>query len=176
MTAPTRLDNIDKEFIRGQKSRGAAISASLTLATTPGDFVTYTGGVVTANAGAWLDIGNAAWLHVLVAFTHGSTPDNMTILPVFANPADVTVDPTVGAPLPYVPTVTGTGVQTAYPNVLVFSKTDWTTTTSPLSSSTVKYASGLVVTYGQRLAKFMGFVNSITNAPTAVIHVTGGTS
>ena len=126
--------------------------------------------------GAWLDIGNTPFLHVLVAFTHKTTPAVFTLLPVFANPADFTADPTIGAPLPYIPSVSATGVTPAYPQQITFDKADWTTTTSPLSSSSIKYVSAIVKTWSQRMVCFYGKADSATGTPTAHLEVTPATN
>ena len=178
MTAPSRLKGLDNEgFGRAKKSPMPAVSAALTCLTTYADFITYTGGVEVANGGAWLDIGNSPGVDVTIAWTHGATPETLTLLAVFANPVggDLTADPTVGAPPPYIPAAAATGVTPAYVNELSFTKTDWSTTTSPLSSATVKMLRGYLKSNGCRLVKIMCKVNSVTNTPTAIAYVSAGT-
>lgn len=171
MPAPVRLATIDGENVHPKKSHRIATSASLSLTTTFQDIVTYTINGV-AGSGAWLDIGNNPAVDIILAFTH-STDETLTILPVFANADDRTVDPTVGAPPPYIPAATATGVTPAYPNQLTFTKTDWSTTTSPMSSATVKYVRAVLKSNGCRLVKFMAKSNG--SAGTLVAYVSAAT-
>lgn len=175
MAAPSRLKGTFLERDgRSQKSPEPAVSASLTLGTGFADIITYTGGVVDANGGAWLDIGNAPGIDVTLAFTH-STSETLTILAIFAQPVggNVSADPTIGAPPPYIPAAAATGTTPTYPNQLTFTKTDWSTTTSPLSSATVKYVRGYLKANGCRLVKLMAAANSA--AGSVVAYVSAGT-
>lgn len=165
----------DQENLRAKKTYGPAISASLGLATSYGPFITYTINGVAYATGQWLDIGNAPGIDVTLAFTHGATAAVLSVLAVFANAFDRTVDPTVGAPPPYIPAASATGVTPAYPNELTFSKSDWTTSTSPLSSSSVKYVRGYLHSNGCRLVSLYGKADSATGSPTAVAYVSAGT-
>lgn len=160
MTAPFRLGTIDGEKERPQKSHRITSSASLNLSTSYQDVITWSrsepGGTVSGSlsgTGAWLDIGSTPAVDLTIAWTH-STGTLLSLLAVFANADDRTADPTIGAPPPYIPAATATGTTPAYPNIVTFSTTDWTTTTSPLSSATVKIVRGLLKSNGCRLVKF----------------------
>lgn len=175
MTAPIKVSTIVErgELQRPQKGCQAAYSAALTLLTTYDKFINWTTPEGSVGSGAWLDLGNAPYAHIMVAWTHGATPTLLTLLPVFGDPmATGNVDPTVGAPLPYIPIVTATGVTPAYPQQITFDKANWTTSTTPLSSATVKNVSCIVKTWGQRLMSLYALSDSVTNTPTAVAYVT----
>ena len=174
MAAPSRLKGLGYERDgRATKSPEPAVSAALAGLTTFADIITYSGGVEVANGGAWLDIGNAPGIDVTIAWTH-STAETLTILAIFAQPiAGSYADPTVGAPPPYIPAASATGTTPTYPNQLTFTKTDWSTTTSPLSSATVKYVRGYLKANGCRLVKLMAMSNAAVG--TLVAYVSAGT-
>lgn len=177
MTAPSRLLGLDNErFGRAQKGWQDAVSASLGLTTSYQPFITYTGGVVAANGGQWLDAGNAPNVDVLVAFTHGGTATTLSLLAVLAQPpgGDATQEPTVGAPIPYIPADTD-GTTPVFVNEISFTTTNWSTTTSPLSSVSVKYVRANLKLNGRRLVALYAKADSATGSPTAVVYVSAGT-
>lgn len=163
MTAPTSLwPKSDHELQRAQKSHGPTTSASLPLTDTGyHQIITWTPTGGSAGVGGWLDIGSAPGVDMTFAWTH-DTGTVLTILAVWSNDASRTADPTVGAPSPYIPAVSATGTTPAYPNLVTFAKADWTTTTSPLSSSSVKYVRALFFSEGQRLVTFYAQVDAGT--------------
>lgn len=184
MANPVKFRSASKSSTgRPMKSVAPLISAALGLTTAPQDFATYLlngssakdgGGRVTT--GAWIDIGDAPGIDVLVKYTHVTTPAVVTLMPMFANPSDATTDPTVYAPPPSIAAADITaGVGVAYPAAVSFSKNNWTTTTSPGSSSSVKYARAYIYANGCRLVKIMGFADSATGSPTCIIEVSLGT-
>lgn len=172
MTAPSRLTQLANEVTgRPQKGVAPAISAALSLTTSFQNIITYTGGVEAANGGAWIDIGNAPGVDITLEWTH-DTGETLTLLTVFS-PSVVTADPTVGAPAPYIPSVAATGTTPAIPQQVTFTKTNWSTTTSPMSSATVKYLRCYANANGCRLVKLMAMANAGT--ATVVAYVSAGT-
>lgn len=175
MTAPSRLLGLRNEsFGRPTKSLQDAVSASLNLSTSYQPLITWTGGVEAANGGQWLDIGNAPGVDCMFAFTH-STGSILSVIAVLTQPAggDASVDPTIGAPAPYIPADVD-GVNVAYVTELTFDKANWTTTTSPLSSATVKYVRGYLKANGRRLLAI--YVKSDANAGSVIGYVSPGTT
>lgn len=173
MTAPFRLQQIDGELQRPQKSVFPAVSSSLALGTSYADIVNYSINGVAQSTGAWFVVGNAPLIDVTLAFTH-DTDETLTILPIFGVSAtgDMTADPTIGAPPPYIPADTD-GTTPAYVQEVSFTKTNWSTTTSPMSSGTVKYMRCIIKTNGARLMKLMAKSNA--TAGTLVAYVSAGT-
>lgn len=170
MTAPMRIDRIDRELEIPQKSLYVATSAALNLSTSFQDVITYTVNGV-AGSGAWLWLGNAPYVTINIAWTK-SSGTLFSLLPIFGVGEDPTVDPTEGAPPPYIPQDTD-GTNVAYPNIVTFSTTDWTTTTSPLSSATVYRLGCVLKTNGHRLVKFQ--TKSDNASGSCILRVTGGT-
>lgn len=177
MTAPSKLTEQDIEFNgRGLKGLNPAVSAAVAIQTTYTDIITYTGGVLAANGGAWLDVGNAAGLVVVGLWTHKTTPAIVTVLPCFSpmNPKDG--DPTIYAPAPsIVASDIASGVATTYPQQAAFSKNNWTTDLSPGSDSNIKKFM-FYVESKTRLVKFMSKADDVTSAPTLQLYVIAGTN
>lgn len=172
MTAPTRLLGLSNEMYgRPTKSASPLTSASLSMLTTFQPFITYTGGEA-VQTGQWIDIGNAPGIDVTIAWTKGSGT-LFTLFGVFATGANTVVDPTIGAPPPYIPAASATGVTPAYPNQLTFSTTDWTTTSSPLSSATVYMLRGYLKANGSRLVSL--YSKSDNASGSAIAYVSAGT-
>jgi len=173
MTAPFRLQQIDGELQRPQKSVYPAVSSSLALGTSYADIVNYSINGTAQSTGAWFVVGNAPIIDVTLAFTH-STDETLTVLPIFgvAPTADFATDPTIGAPAPYIPADTD-GTTPAYVQEVSFTKTNWSTTTSPMSSATVKYVRFRLETNGARLVKLMAKSNA--TAGSVVAYVSAGT-
>lgn len=172
MTAPTRLLGLSNErYGRPTKSTNPVTSAALSMTTSFQPFITYTGGEA-VNTGQWLDIGNAPGIDVTIVWTKGSGT-LFTLFGVFGVGADTATDPTVGAPPPYIPSVSATGVTPAYPNQITFSTTDWTSTTSPLGSATVFHLRGYLKANGARMVSL--YAKSDNASGSAVAYVSVGT-